>query len=81
MTQFRRATRLVGVRLTPTGTVKYFDPGEEDLDLGALVVVEDEVGRHEATVVIAPSQLVYSDIRGELAPILGVVGKEQGRKG
>ena len=66
----RRATLLVGVRFGPSGRVRYFDPGDLDLEVGDRVVVESEGEPRDATVVIAPDQVIYSEVRGELEPVV-----------
>ena len=48
----------------------YFDPGDMDLAVGDRVMVEDHDGPREALVVIAPSQVLYSELRGPLPPVL-----------
>ena len=69
----RPAVNIVGVRFRPAGLVRYFDPGDEDLTVGDRVLVESDDGPREAVVAIAPAQVLYSDLRGELAPVLGKV--------
>ena len=61
---------LGGVRFGRSGPVHYFDPGEFELSVGDRVLVETEDGQKEAGVVIAPHQVLYSDLRGPLDPIL-----------
>ena len=61
---------LVGVRFGRSGPVHYFDPGDLDLSAGDRVLVEAEDGPREASVVIAPQQVLYSDLRGPLDPVL-----------
>ena len=64
------------MRLNRAGRVLYFDPGDEDLDLGDRVMIETDDGPTEATVVIAPSQVLYSELRGLLSPVLRKIGGE-----
>ena len=64
--EFQRTSHVVGVRFKPTGAVYYCDPGKLDLSVGDLVIVESECGSKEASVVIAPEQVMYSDLRGPL---------------
>ena len=66
----RPALNVVGVRFSPAGLVHYFDPGDEDFTVGDRVLVESDGGSREAVVAIAPAQVLYSDLRGELAPLL-----------
>ena len=61
---------IVGVRFMPAGRVRYFDPGEQDLDVDDRVVVETEGGPREAIVAIAPRQVLFSELRGPLEPVL-----------
>ena len=63
-------TNVVGVRFSPTGRVRYFDPGDKDLAPGDRVVADTESGPQEGQVVIAPSQMLYSELRDQLAPLL-----------
>ena len=69
---------VVGVRFGRTGRVHFFDPRSEDMDLGDRVVVETETGPREALVVIAPRQVLYSELRGPLEPVLRKVHSAQG---
>ena len=66
MTEGRRVHSVVGVRFSPTGRVEYYDPGDSDLDVGDLVMVDTETGPKEGQVVIAPNQVLFSELRGEL---------------
>ena len=61
---------IVGVRFTSASLVKYFDPGEQDLDVDDHIVVEAEDGPREGVVAIAPRQVLFSELRGPLAPVL-----------
>ncbi len=61
---------LVGVRFSPLERVQYFDSDKLDLAVGDRVVVETDEGPQEAVVVIAPDQVIYSDLRGPLSPVL-----------
>ena len=66
----RPISLLVGVRFRPNEPVRYFDPGEMDLNVGDSVVVETDGQPREAIVVIAPDQVVYSELRGEMRSVL-----------
>ncbi len=68
-----RGLSLVGVRFDRSGNVAYFDASGFDLTLGDLVMVETDRGPREGRVVIAPSQILHSDLRGPLDPVLRVV--------
>ena len=61
---------VVGVRFAQTGKVEYFDPSGLELTAGDKVLVETQDGPKEGQVVIAPAQVVHSDLRGPLEPIL-----------
>jgi len=56
--------------------VRFFDPGDFDLDVGERVVVETEEGPREAQVVIAPQQVLYSELREPTAPVIRKVGSK-----
>ena len=62
--------RIVGVRFGRSGPARFFDPGDFDLDVGERVVVETEEGPREAQVVIAPQQVLYSELSGPTAPVI-----------
>ena len=66
------STRLVGLRFAPLDRVLYFDAGERELEVGERIVVETVEGLREAEVAIAPSQVVYSDLRGAPEPLVVV---------
>ena len=70
LNESRRISNLVGVRFGLGGPVRYFDPGDIDLEVGDGVLVESEGVPREAVVVIAPGQVLYSELRGELEPVL-----------
>lgn len=61
---------LVGIRFTLNGRVGYFDPAELDLEVGDRVSVETEEGARDGWVVIAPDQVLHSDLRGPLDRVL-----------
>ena len=67
------ASSVVGVRLSPLGSVLYFDPRDEALMPGDRVTVDTEDGVREGVVAIGPGQLLYSEVPGPLAPIIGRV--------
>ena len=64
---------IVGVRFLPSDRVHYFDPGDHSLSVGDLVRIETDDGPKEGQVVIAPDQVLFSDLRGPLSPVLGKV--------
>ncbi len=61
---------IVGVRFKPADRVYYFDSAGLELEVGARVVVETEDGPKEGQVAIAPAQVLYSDLRGPMSPVL-----------
>ena len=62
---------VVGIRFGRGGRVHYFDSADLDLSVGDRVIVETDEGRREGRVAIAPRQVLYSDLRGPLDPVLG----------
>ncbi len=62
---------IVGVRLKISDRVHYFDPANLDLAVDDRVIVETDGGRQEGWVVIAPRQVIYSEVPGPLRPVLG----------
>ncbi len=62
----------VGVRFKEAGKVYYFDAGEHDLDVGNYVVVDTSHGLEIGRVVIAPAQVLASEIKESLRPIVRV---------
>ncbi len=60
----------VGVRFKEAGKVYYFDSGEHDLDVGNYVVVETSHGQEIGRVVIAAEQVIASEIKESLKPIM-----------
>src|SRR5262245_21089392 len=64
--------RPVGVRFKEAGKVYYFDAGQFDLDVANYVVVETSHGHEVGRVVIAPDQVIASEIKESLRPILRV---------
>ena len=67
--------QVVGVRFGRSGRVHYFDPAGHELAVGDLVVVETDEGPREGRVVIAPGQVLRSDLRGPLSPVLRIPQK------
>jgi cell fate regulator YaaT (PSP1 superfamily) len=60
----------VGIRFKEAGKVYYFDAGGMDLDVGNYVVVETSHGQEVGRVVISPDQVIVSEIKETLKPIL-----------
>ena len=61
---------LTGVQLRPSDKVQYFDADDIHLKVGDRVIVETLDGERKGTVAIAPRQVLRSDLRGPLNPIL-----------
>src|SRR3990172_9367254 len=59
----------VGVRFKEAGKVYYFDARGIELDAGNYVVVETSHGLEGGRVVIAPGQVIASEIKETLKPI------------
>ncbi len=66
----------VGVRFKEAGKVYYFDAGEHDLDVGSYIVVETSHGQEIGRVVISAEQVIASDIKESLKPIIRVATPE-----
>jgi cell fate regulator YaaT (PSP1 superfamily) len=66
----------VGVRFREAGKVYYFDAGELDLDVGNYVVVETSHGLEIGRVVISAEQVLASEIKDSLKPILRTASPE-----
>ncbi|MYE54840.1 MAG: hypothetical protein F4X34_06545 [Chloroflexi bacterium] len=61
---------LAGVQFKPSDKVQYFDANGIGLTVGERVIVETSDGEMEAVVVIAPEQVVASDLRGPMNAVL-----------
>ncbi len=70
----------VGVRFKEAGKVYYFDAGEFSIDVANYVVVETSHGQEIGRVVIAPDQVIASDIKETLKPILRIATPEDLRR-
>ena len=68
--ELRSKGNIVGVRFTPSGKVRFFAPGDVDVQIGDTVEVETDVGYRQGTVVITPDQVRYADLRGDLDAIV-----------
>ncbi len=66
----------VGVRYKEAGKVYYFDAGEHSLDVGSYVVVETTHGLEIGRVVVAPDQVLATEIKEQLKPILRIATPE-----
>lgn len=63
-------TEMTGVRLMPYAKLQYFDASGISLSAGDRVLVETDEGTREGVVAIAPGQLLHSDLRGPLNPVI-----------
>lgn len=63
-------TRIVGVRFKRAGRIYYFDPGEHQLEQDELVIVETSKGTEMGRVVIAPTDVIESEVTEPLKPVL-----------
>ena len=70
MTEGHRVSRVVGVRLNEMQPLRFFRPGEQDLEVGDLVLVDTEDGPRRGRVVIAPGQVAFSALTGPVDTIL-----------
>jgi cell fate regulator YaaT (PSP1 superfamily) len=61
---------IVGIRFKQAGKIYYFDPGELQIEADDYVVVETARGLELGHVVIAPGQVVDSDLENLLKPVL-----------
>lgn len=61
---------LAGVQIMPSDKVQYFDANGLSLAIGERVIVETMDGEREGVVVIAPQQVLQSDLRGTLSSVL-----------
>ncbi len=72
MTQPSASTqqRVVGIRFKQAGKVAYFDPAGLELRVGDSVVAETSRGPEIGRVVIAPDQVVFSELKEPLKPVV-----------
>jgi cell fate regulator YaaT (PSP1 superfamily) len=70
----------VGVRFKEAGKIYYFDSGEFDLDVGNHVVVETSHGLEVGRVVISADQVIASEIKESLKPIVRIATPEDVRQ-
>jgi len=61
---------IVGIRYRRAGKVYYFDPAGIDLEVSDYVVVKTTRGLELGQVVIAPAQVLASEVTGPLKPIV-----------
>jgi len=63
-------TDIVGIRFKKAGRIYYFDPTDIELEVDDCVVVETSRGQEVGFVVIAPRQVLDSEITRPLKPVL-----------
>ena len=71
---------IIGVRFKNTGKVYYFDPGQNQLEKGSLVVVETARGIECGEVVIPNKEVADSTIVKPLKPVLRPATPEDKRR-
>ncbi len=71
---------IIGVRFKNTGKVYYFDPGQNQLEKGGLVVVETARGTECGEVVIPNKEVADSTIVKPLKPVLRLATPEDKRR-
>ncbi|MBI2856377.1 MAG: stage 0 sporulation family protein [Chloroflexi bacterium] len=73
--------KVIGVRFQRAGKVSYYDPGDLEVRLLDHVVVETDNGLELAWVVISPDQVVYSEVKEPLKPVLRKATEEDLQRG
>ena len=68
--------KMIGVRLKGSDKVYYYDPQDLQLEVLDQVVVEIENYKRIAWVTISSDQIVYSDVKEPLPPILRLATRE-----
>jgi len=63
-------SKIIGVRFQKVGKVHYFDPGDLEVDLMDIVMIETEYGLEAGLVVIESSQVLYSEVHGPFKSVL-----------
>ncbi|MDD4986677.1 MAG: stage 0 sporulation family protein [Dehalococcoidales bacterium] len=61
---------VVGIRFKRTGKMYYFDPAGMDLDVNDYVVVKTARGMEMGQVVVAPRQVLDSEVKEPLKPVI-----------
>jgi cell fate regulator YaaT (PSP1 superfamily) len=67
---------VVGVRFREAGKIYYFDGSGHELPVGTYVVVETSHGEEVGRVVVSPDQILSSEIREPLKPVIRVAERE-----
>ena len=68
--------KMIGIRLIGSDKVYYYDPQDLELEVLDKVVVNIEDSKHIAWVTISSDQIVYSDVKEPLPPILRLATQE-----
>lgn len=61
---------LTGVKFSPYGKLSYCDSNGVDVRVGDRVIVDTDDGPKEGIISIAPDQVIHSDLRGPMFPVL-----------
>jgi cell fate regulator YaaT (PSP1 superfamily) len=69
-------TEVVGVRFREAGKIYYFDGSGHQLPVGTYVVVETSHGEEVGRVVVSPDQVLASEIKEPLKPVIRVAERE-----
>jgi cell fate regulator YaaT (PSP1 superfamily) len=72
--------KIVGVRFKQAGRVYYFDPSGIDLKVKEYVVVNTARGPKVGEVIIAPEQVITSNVAGPLKPVMRKAEEEDIRR-
>jgi cell fate regulator YaaT (PSP1 superfamily) len=67
---------VVGVRFREAGKIYYFDGSGHELPVGTYVVVETSHGEEVGRVVVSPDQVLSSEIKEPLKPVVRVAERE-----
>jgi cell fate regulator YaaT (PSP1 superfamily) len=67
---------VVGVRFREAGKIYYFDGSGHQLPVGTYVVVETSHGEEVGRVVVSPDQILSSEIKEPLKPVIRVAERE-----
>ncbi len=77
MTEGRRVSSVVGVRLHEMQPLRFYRPGERELDVGDWALVDTDDGPRRGRVAIAPGQVSFSELTGPLDAILGKLDEDE----
>jgi len=71
---------VVGIRFREAGKVYYFDGSGHSLPVGTYVVVETSHGQEVGRVVVSPDQVIATEIKEPLKPVIRVAEREDVEK-